>query len=337
MSASCTDSIKELHRYVEIPAWEEYCSSLKQGQKLSSQEKLLRYLRDHREIEPQMSRALSKFIENLRILQWNINGSEPRQREVLRKAAEDRSGIQVIALSEAFKRSETVKGECYDMVEQEPLDDTWEYRPTCFYTHKELHSDSKREVNFSCGCPHKGLHDQLIKTIRIETNLELPIYIHSVYNQRKLLPAECIAKRLELEGHHIMVGDFNLHHTEWCGPDMKQPTDTKATALLDKLQTHVRLITEPGTWTYRSGRSPDAGSVTLDLCWASNSISWRAHCTPADRFMDPSSLSADHRCMLTTVNVQTYSRLEDRFTKKLWKKADHRKVWKTCGSDLEVY
>ena len=118
---------------------------------------------------------------------------------------------------------------------------------------------------------------------------------------------------LKMEGDHVIVGDFNLHHPIW-GGDHQRHVHPEAEALLDLLTRHgMELSTPPGARTWEARGSQQ----TLDLSWHSQGLRQRILTCEVLEELDHSS---DHLPVKTvlTATIQT----EIRKSRKIWKKAD---------------
>jgi exonuclease III len=99
------------------------------------------------------------------------------------------------------------------------------------------------------------------------------IWIHNVYSQPPgsynttnfPTPIPILAGLLEQAGEHIVLGDFNLHHPLWNGP--QKPTVYKAAEqLLDILRPHkLRLALPQGSVTWEAKKSGRKATSTIDL------------------------------------------------------------------------
>jgi Endonuclease-reverse transcriptase len=73
---------------------------------------------------------------------------------------------------------------------------------------------------------------------------------------------------LTRRGRHLVVGDFNLHHPLWAGPEYPH-TDAAATDLIDLMDDRgLEQLVPPGTTTYETR----GAKTTIDLVWASYSL-----------------------------------------------------------------
>lgn len=101
------------------------------------------------------------------------------------------------------------------------------------------------------------------------------VWVHSLYNpppgsHQSTEPGTLrwIPEILSPQGHHILMGDFNLHHPRWGGQAV-QSHHSQAEDLIGTMQEHqMDLITPEGliTWKTRGSQS------TLDLAFTSQAI-----------------------------------------------------------------
>ena len=118
---------------------------------------------------------------------------------------------------------------------------------------------------------------------------------------------------LELPGHHLATGDFNLHHRSWGGArDINEHT---AAGELLNLATERQLqqILPPGSITWQARNSVQ----TLDLAWASPGIATRVITCQVQM---ESEHGSDYYPVETVLNMSIPEKANP--PRKLWKKAD---------------
>ena len=74
----------------------------------------------------------------------------------------------------------------------------------------------------------------------------------------------------------LLLGDFNLHHPSWGGPNA--PVDPEATALLELVtRFDLKCITPQGIATFSRGQGESSASSTIDLAFSSPAITQRVY------------------------------------------------------------
>lgn len=139
---------------------------------------------------------------------------------------------------------------------------------TCIYISKHLRVDRWRKEHTLEGAEWD------ITSINLQTNLG-KLSIHNVYNlpsfshsSRDLRTIKFILDLLTNEGHHILVGDFNLHHLRWGGPAVCSHQNIAET-LMNMLAEKDKELTLPGgkiIWSNRGIQS------TVDLVFVSRTL-----------------------------------------------------------------
>lgn len=198
------------------------------------------------------------------------------------------------------------------------------YRPggdtrVCFYVNSRIDPDSW-EVAFPTA-------DLCTLSIRLCIGSSTTLtHIHNIYNPcpgsystitaASTVPA--IRAQIEsLEGEHIVLGDFNLHHPFWSGPS--RPTQhAAADALLDLVDDHKLSLTLPAgtvTWEARGSQS------TIDLVFMSEGLAERLIKCGAAPHMNQSS---DHIPIVTVLTLESTPVEVPR--RRAWKLLDPEKV-----------
>jgi exonuclease III len=132
------------------------------------------------------------------------------------------------------------------------------------------------------------------------------VNIYNVYNPghwrpgQSVLPALDQAIREASSHHHIIAGDFNLHHPMWDHKE-RPHQDIGADALIELIEDHdLQLLTPEGAITFDNRAGSTGGQTTLDLTWATPDITDQlVSCVVQDdwRFV------ADHTPVATRFNL----------------------------------
>ena len=107
----------------------------------------------------------------------------------------------------------------------------------------------------------------------------LTIHIHNLYSQPPgnyrnttyKTPLTHLPELLQAPGEYIVLGDFNLHHPMWNGPQTVTQHEAADQLLDSVMQANLQLLLPPGstTWEARGGRS------TIDLVFGSDLVANR--------------------------------------------------------------
>ena len=134
------------------------------------------------------------------------------------------------------------------------------------------------------------------------------VHIHNVYNpvnaEEISTSVPILKKRLAKNPHeeHIALGDFNLHHESWGGPEASKIYTEKSEELL--LVTHrwgMEQMVPLGTATYNES----TGESTIDLIFATPLLSESLiQCQIAESFDHDS----DHQPILSRWTLQTINK-----------------------------
>lgn len=204
----------------------------------------------------------------LNILQLNVRKSWSAQFDLVDWAV--RLGVDVIALQEISSdtySSLSHKASYHLMCDRDAFEthETGEALPmVCFYISNRLRLEDW-EVT---------IHSNYIISVTIQTSIG-SVAVHNLYNWEKRIDITNIVDLLQGSAeHHILVGDFNLHHIWWGGIRAADSTEPAAEMLFNALEGTVDLLTPPGimTWEKTPG-SPVWG--TIDLTFATKNVSSR--------------------------------------------------------------
>ena len=200
-------------------------------------------------------------MSRLRVLQYNVQKSKKVMEPLL--ADERVQSYDVIAIQEPWKNPQQNRTYCPRSSNFIPAYDDTERR-TCFLLHKDL-DVAKWEVTF---------HGPDLVSLHLVIN-DLSIWIHSVYSEppggyavrQYNSPIPLLPELLQLEGEHILLGDFNLHHAAW---SLKSsPSHAAAEPLLQIISSYdLHLVSPKGATSWEAR----GFSTTIDLTLASQGI-----------------------------------------------------------------
>ena len=134
----------------------------------------------------------------------------------------------------------------------------------CMFVNKDIASASWK-VTF---------HSPDLMTLHLEFPGETQrvINLHNIYkpspSQENYSTLSDLIKALEVEGEHIVVGDFNLHHPLLTGEDYhhQHPEADQLLEILD--QSELELLLPPGTITY----DHRSAQITIDVTFATPAV-----------------------------------------------------------------
>lgn len=192
---------------------------------------------------------------------------------------------------------------------------------TCFFVSKAIAVESWQTT----------IHSPDLITLSLTTTTNV-IHIHNYYNppsahtSTELGTLSILPRALAMQGQHILLGDFNLHHPLWGG--ITSPTHhTLANHLIETATAaNLNLALPRGTITRRRGNSKS----TLDLIFTSQWIEERIINCGVSYELESSS---DHLPILTTFDVTPIPILPQP-PRPQWKKADWKKVNTTLQMKL---
>ncbi|KAJ5313210.1 uncharacterized protein N7443_000094 [Penicillium atrosanguineum] len=176
----------------------------------------------------------------------------------------------------------------------------------CFYINKKINPKAWSVQHYS----------RDVSTLSVKTALGVA-HIHNVYVQSKVGSPEerdratgiaqaalTVLHRAMQRGrsdHHIVVGDFNLHHPLWSKPRQAQMRDDDANELVNLMGDYgLELLTERGMTTVDGAVYGSEVQSTLDLTWASTPLADRcARCQDQPQWL----FIADHIPVLTELDL----------------------------------
>ncbi|KAI0991245.1 hypothetical protein K3495_g16942, partial [Podosphaera aphanis] len=131
---------------------------------------------------------------------------------------------------------------------------------------------------------------------------------------------------LSKEGHHILVGDFNLHHPSWGGQTVlsHHKLAEDLIELLGSREMELALPEGTITWSNRGSKS------TLDLVFLSKKLEDSVKSCQPDSELEASS---DHIPISTQLSIQP-NISEEPVPRPQWKKADWNEVNKRLSAKL---
>jgi hypothetical protein len=155
---------------------------------------------------------------------------------------------------------------------------------TCIYVNKQIplsqwHASAEQDYSW----------------VRLELNSG-PLTIHNVYSETPRsyettewnTPIPRVLEAVQAPGRHLVVGDFNLHHTVWGGPAVSRNHAGAALVVSSLCTGQLELLLEPGTVTREKHQNEPS---TLDLALSTpNLTSWVTSCKVVDKH-----LGSDHK------------------------------------------
>ncbi|KAF5024611.1 hypothetical protein F66182_3374 [Fusarium sp. NRRL 66182] len=201
--------------------------------------------------------------------------------------------------------------------EQEPRDDPITLSRVFFLVHKSIPRKSW-SVEY-----HDDANKNMAATLYLKTKVG-EIAIHNVQNPNttdEKIKVDLLTKRTS-SGLHMVLGDFNLHHSDW-GGNLFNPgrEGISSRQLSDKMKkAEMKLITKPGTVTYTRGAANKDGSTKpscIDLTFVSKDLQPRVVSWGVDgvSYWEES----DHRPIRTVLDIQP---LQDETRRYQFKKAE---------------
>lgn len=155
-----------------------------------------------------------KGMPTLTIIQYNVNRSKNRVQNHFLQTLNPLKH-HIVALQEPWSHpteQTTVTHPAYHLI----FPDCHKSR-TCIYISKSLNVNKWRKIETP-----EGIGGD-ITSIGLDTELG-KISIHNIYNppplshsSQEMNTLQWIPQIIAQEGHHILVGDFNLHHPKWGG------------------------------------------------------------------------------------------------------------------------
>ncbi|KAI0996003.1 hypothetical protein K3495_g12178 [Podosphaera aphanis] len=241
------------------------------------------------------------------IIQYNVNKSKNKVQHYFLNSL-DPSKHHVVAIQEPWcnpSENTTVKHPAYHLV----FPNSRRSR-TCIYVSKWLDTD-KWKIEET---PEQALGD--ITTISI-----VRVRIHNIYNppplchsSQELKTLSWIPQILPQEGHHLLVGDFNLHHPRWGGQSVLSHHQVAENLMDITTGRNMELILPEGTitWQIRGSQS------TIDLAFISNSLLETVmKCQPSEELESGS----DHIPVIIELQIEP-PREENDEPRPQWKKVD---------------
>ena len=133
-----------------------------------------------------------------------------------------------------------------------------------------------------------------------------PLTIHNVYSEMPNsyetttwnTPIPQVLKAIQMPGHHLIVGDFNLHHALWGGHTVNR-NHAGAMLVVDSLHMgQLDLLLEPGTITREKHQNKLS---MLDLALSTPNLTpWVTSCKVVD-----THLGSDHKPIVTTIQISS--------------------------------
>ena len=176
------------------------------------------------------------------------------------------------------------------------------------------------------------IHNPDLVTVRIRMNDEV-INIHSIYNpppgsytERAEEASNELENAVNTTGHHVITGDFNLHHPEWSEENCQM--HEAAEALLDVTTRYdMKQMVPNGTVTWQARGSQQ----TLDLTWVSSELANRVLICQVKEEMEQGS---DHFPIKTRI-IMSIPMAKPR-ERRVWKNANEEKIREWVASRMEA-
>jgi ribonuclease HI/exonuclease III len=191
----------------------------------------------------------------------------------------------------------------------------------CFFVNRRIDSS---KIQFK-----EHTRDLCSITLMLEGEQQLSIY--NVYNppqhtaQQSVLPHVCALLDKHSEDELVLLGDFNLHHPLWGGPDV-QTIEAEAVDLITMLEEYALYTTlAPGTITYRERQLHSS----IDQCFVTVGLVERVIRSEVEEELDHDS---DHLPISTILDVAAPS--ASTAPKKNWKKLDGEAYNKALEENL---
>ena len=255
---------------------------------------------------------------SIKILQYNVNKS--RNKVLAGLLADPRvADFDIIAIQEPWRNTYdssayNTRDSGFHLVDKKDGDSR-----VSMYINKRISTDSWSEVSHSL--------DSHTITLRVGTT---QINIHNVYSpppashtdNSELNALAALTQALRMEGEHVIVGDFNLHHPLWGGPAY-QYQHTVADTLLDTMRNAgVELALPQGTITREAMRGDIVERTTIDLIWLSADLMPRLIQCRVARELEQSS---DHLPIITWIQTEVAYKVQATRRRRAWKLMDTEK------------
>ncbi|KAF4468113.1 zinc knuckle [Fusarium albosuccineum] len=163
----------------------------------------------------------------------------------------------------------------------------------CFLVSVSL-SEETYHVDF-----YENANKELTATLFLATPEAGILAIHNVYNRNDTINIEQMLNDTTMTGRDLLVGDFNIHHSQWAGEREVKPT-RKAEEMHEGLkEAHMKLVTTPGAGTF--SRSPTSEPSTIDLTFVSEGI---LDCVKNWPLVEAPGFESDHRIIKTLLKIR---------------------------------
>ena len=205
-------------------------------------------------------------MNRIRVLQWNVQKSKTGA--MIPLLHWDTPDYDIIAVQEPWLHPQLQTSYCPRSCQYDLAFPTEGRARTCILINKRLLPNRWMTGTSPDYC-----------WIRIETETE-PMTIHNIYSETPPsyqtrnwnTPIPRLRDALQQPGQHLIVGDFNLHHPIWGGPDVSR-WHTGAELVLELMEEfQLELITPLGLIT----REKREQRSTLDLAISTLGIAQRA-------------------------------------------------------------
>ncbi|KAG9189713.1 hypothetical protein G6011_06581 [Alternaria panax] len=196
------------------------------------------------------------FRKRLNIVQMNMEKSSYKHENIMKSLYN--GGVyraDIVAVQEPMRETRTTPMQDYTLMHHEG-------DPDCYlWTYKREATDHT-------------LHEKLMGCLRVETDLDPPLYIFNVYNwdcttngpRKMMLDMGCLRQRVPDDAIYMVIGDFDLCHVDWGAPVMYKKCDPTGKVLARNFRGQCR--TPKGMTTWRKGLKRS----TIDLNFSSPEI-----------------------------------------------------------------
>ena len=245
----------------------------------------------------------------LRLTQYNMHKSK-KQVQTAFVAEAAKQGCEIIALQEPWQNTHMNATYCPSSSGFWPAYPKQFRSRACFLVRKTFPLSS-----WSVEYPAPDIASL---TLQIEGRT---IHIHNVYSKspnsythiNQESPIFKLPQLLSKPGEHVLLGDFNLHHPIWGGPQCFTRHDMADELLRVVNEADLQLLTPPGTITWEARGQ----SSTVDLIFSSTSLEQKVISCYVDLNLESGS---DHHPISTQFSLERAPQVVK--PRRNWKKMD---------------
>ncbi|KAK4164447.1 Endonuclease/exonuclease/phosphatase [Cladorrhinum sp. PSN259] len=205
-------------------------------------------------------------VDGLKVLQMNLKQSAERLRKLANDILDNDRHVNVIAIQDPpeslFRSSGLWRSYNLDYNSSTKATDIGApvVPPVAFLVYKMIPPTSFRSLSYQ----GLGSFEPYVRTLMIDSDIG-PLSITNVYNHTNRMDQNMI-KSLACHStgnRHLLVGDFNLHHTVWGGPD--DSDSAMGQKLVDEMASRRMIcLNKPGLATFERG----VQETVIDLTFA---------------------------------------------------------------------